>query len=797
LREASRYARSLIEASLDPLVTISPEGKITDVNKATEEVTGVPRAQLIGNDFSDYFTEPDKASAGYQKVLAEDYVRDYPLTLKHTSGSTIDVLYNAAVYRDEAGQVQGVFAAARDVTERKRAETELQKYRDHLEELVKQRTSELKAANVEAVNEKKRLEAVMETLPIGMSILDERGGTIQSNLMFEQIWGAPRPSTQTISDYSAYKAWFLDTGKPVQPEEWASARAVMHGETVIGQMMQIERFDGGRVFISNSAVPIADSSGTIRGCAVAIMDISEIKHAEQRLDLLAETASSLLKSDSPQQVVESLCSKVMAFLDCQAFFNFLADEENNRLRLNAWAGIPAEEARRIEWLDYGVAVCGCAARDGSRIVAEDIMNTPDIRTELVKSYGIQAYACHPLISQGEVLGTLSFGTRTRSCFSDDDLELMKAVTDQVAIAMERKRFEDEIEATNRRLRDEINQHQRTMEVLQRTQYAVDNAGIGIYWIGPDARILYGNNRGARWLGYSREEITGLSISDINPDHPPDIWMHHWKELTEKVTMLFEARLRRRDGSRFPVEISANYLRFGDMEYNCAFVRDITERKKAEEQIRGALKENEVLMNEIHHRVKNNMQVIAGMLSLQAEGLKQGEVRDVIDNCKNRISAMALVHDKLFRLGKLDEIDMPEYLTELARSLYDIYHKDLQQIQLDMDIEPLQLKVATVIPLGLVVNEILANSFKHAFPDKQQGRIWLKLHRGAGQEIILEAGDDGVGISESRDMNKAASLGLRLIRGMVQHQLKGSLEIKNIGGTQYSIGFRAQGEVKCL
>jgi len=149
LRAASLYARSLLEASLDPLVTISAGGKITDVNEASAQVTGVPREQLIGTDFSDYFTEPQKAREGYQRVFAEGFVRDYPLAIRHSSGRVIGVLYNATVYRNEAGAVQGVFAAARDVTERMRAEAELARYRDHLEELVDLRTTELARSNEE------------------------------------------------------------------------------------------------------------------------------------------------------------------------------------------------------------------------------------------------------------------------------------------------------------------------------------------------------------------------------------------------------------------------------------------------------------------------------------------------------------------------------------------------------------------------------------------------------------------------------------------------------------------------
>ena len=139
LRSTAMYSRSLIEASLDPLVTISPEGKITDVNEAAIRVTGAERAQLVGTDFSDYFTEPDRAREGYRQVFAQGFVTDYPLTVRHTGGGLTDVLYNASVYKDADGHVLGVFAAARDVTAQRRAEREAARQRarelDRLAEL--------------------------------------------------------------------------------------------------------------------------------------------------------------------------------------------------------------------------------------------------------------------------------------------------------------------------------------------------------------------------------------------------------------------------------------------------------------------------------------------------------------------------------------------------------------------------------------------------------------------------------------------------------------------------------------
>ncbi len=152
LRAALLYTRSLIEASLDPLVTISAEGKITDVNQASVEVTGLPREQLIGTDCSDYFTEPEAARKGYRQVFSQGFVRDYPLAIRHVSGQVVDVLYNASVYKDDQGKVLGVFAAARDITARKRAEEELARHGEHLGQLVGERTKDLEGARAAALS---------------------------------------------------------------------------------------------------------------------------------------------------------------------------------------------------------------------------------------------------------------------------------------------------------------------------------------------------------------------------------------------------------------------------------------------------------------------------------------------------------------------------------------------------------------------------------------------------------------------------------------------------------------------
>ncbi len=187
------------------------------------------------------------------------------------------------------------------------------------------------------------------------------------------------------------------------------------------------------------------------GVSISICDVEERKRREQghergrsRAELLARTTARLLSAEEPQRVVDDLCADVMEHLGCHVFFNYLADPRLGCLVLNAYAGIGPEDAHRIELLDFGVAVCGCAAAQAERIVAEDIQHSDDARADLVRSFGVQAYCAHPLLARGEVLGTLSFGTRDRPAFTPDELALMKTVADHVAIAIDRDRAEREL-----------------------------------------------------------------------------------------------------------------------------------------------------------------------------------------------------------------------------------------------------------------------------------------------------------------------------------------------------------------
>jgi PAS domain S-box-containing protein len=291
LHAGSLYSRSLIEASLDPLVTISAEGKITDVNKATEEVTGFSREQLISSDFSDYFTEPEEAQKGYRKVFTEGFVKDYPLAIRHKAGKVTDVLYNATVYRNEFGEMQGVFAAARDITERKRAQEALRKAHDELEMRVKERTRELTEATwklqAEIAERKKREEELRETRTYLENMIDYANAPIivwnpayritRFNHAFERLTGH---KAEDVSD-KPLEILFPEDSKE---ESLKHIRRTASGEYWQVVEIPILRTDGNvRTVLWNSANILGKDGTTVVATIAQGQDITERKIAEKAL----------------------------------------------------------------------------------------------------------------------------------------------------------------------------------------------------------------------------------------------------------------------------------------------------------------------------------------------------------------------------------------------------------------------------------------------------------------------------------------------------------------------------------
>jgi len=247
--------------------TFDKNGLIAGANLTGCQMLGVERANLIKKPFR-VFVGKESQDDFYlhrQAVSRSNTKQNCEITLVRKDKTTLEVQLESIPAADVKGDLNLCRTAMTDITERKN----LEKLKD--------------AIHQQAIEERNRLEAVMEALPTGVAIVDTKGGNIQSNTTFEQVWGWHHPPVQSIKDYAAFKAWWAENGKPVKPGDWASAQALQKGKTVTDQLFEIERFDGSHAFVLNSASPIRDADGKIVGSAVAIHDITELRRAEEAL----------------------------------------------------------------------------------------------------------------------------------------------------------------------------------------------------------------------------------------------------------------------------------------------------------------------------------------------------------------------------------------------------------------------------------------------------------------------------------------------------------------------------------
>jgi two-component sensor histidine kinase len=217
------------------------------------------------------------------------------------------------------------------------------------------------------------------------------------------------------------------------------------------------------------------------------------------------------------------------------------------------------------------------------------------------------------------------------------------------------------------------------------------------------------------------------------------------------------------------------------------LREVSARMQAEEKIKASLLEKEILLREIHHRVKNNLQVISSLLNLQSAHIRDPRMLESFRDSQNRIRSMALIHERLYQSQELAKVDLAEYARNLATYLFRVYGDKAQSVSLEIEAEGVFLEVDTAVLCGLILNELISNSLKHAFPDGRSGRICIGLQSHREGQLNLEVGDNGVGLPSDLDLGNTESLGIQLVNTLVD-QLGGKLEYNSRNGTNFKIAF---------
>ncbi|MFA4876435.1 MAG: PAS domain S-box protein [Methanoregula sp.] len=1020
-----------------------------------------------------------------------------------------------------------VMIVLRDITLRKQAEKAIEEARIKTEESLAQ------------------FESLYENAPIGFAFLDGDFRYQYINQHLAEMNGIP-----ALSHIGR-------TSEEIIPEIWASAKPVFeqvrHSKTGVTNIEihgESAASPGTTCYWLENIYPVSLPDGRFLGFGVVILDITRRKQAElslereiEKINILAMASQQLLVSSPTEQIVTAICTRLMQFLGCDIFFNYIIDDAKDTMHLNAYAGVSAETARTLSPLTIGSAVCGCVARDRSKIILCNVQQDADPQTDLIRSLGITAYACHPLMHQDSPIGTLSFGTKNRTGFTGDEIELMEAVSDLVAVALVRKQADEslresenrfraltetsplaigvslpdgtflyvnkayeqlfgyteeelehvaatalwqnpedrlgmidairekgsvlnykanlmrrdgttfpallsvstidyggnravlgtvyditrivEAEATMReseeRLRSvlensrdviyrvneqtgryeyispvvqelvgytaqelmgldretslamihpddlpafragilhladsgheeltyrqrakngeyrwlsnhmsltrdnedrplyrtgnirDITERRRTEEDLARLAAIVQYSDTAIIGKTPDGTITSWNGGAELMYGYTAQEMIGRNVSVLVPPGQPDdtriineyICSHkpviryetrrrtkigdlicvsltaspildgqgnltgvstiayditgqkmaqeeirrayaYNRSLIEasldplitinpdgKITDMnsativatgfsreeligtdfaqyfsepekanegykkvfqdgsitnYELQIRHKNGKTTPVLYNATVYRDsgGDIAGVLAAARDITERKKMIAQIEASLAEKETLLKEVHHRVKNNLQIITSIINLQLRKLDDPVVIEAMKDSQSRVRSMALVHEQLYRGESLAKIDIGNYIRALGTGLFQSYEASRQGITLDLDVPKISVDVNTAIPLGLICNELITNSLKYAFRDKKDGKLSISAAMDSAYLKFVVA-DNGIGLPEYITLENEATLGLRLVNTLTD-QLDGTVTIDRTAGTKFIFSF---------
>jgi PAS domain S-box-containing protein len=526
-------------------------------------------------------------------------------------------------------------------------------------------------------------------------------------------------------------------------------------------------------------------------------DITARKQSEARQRFLAEASAILAGSLDYETTLATVARLAVRFLADWCLIDML-EEGGSIRRLAAAHADPAKEAflhdlqRRYpldpEQLHAILGVLHTGRPElypelSEKRLAAATRDAEHLRR--LQELGVQSTMIVPLRASGQTLGAITLiMAESGRRYTPADLAFAEDLTHRCALAVDNARLYRQ--AQGARYAQE--------ETLALLNTILASAPVGLGFLDGGLRYVRLNPALAAINGMPLEAHLGRTPDEMNPQLTTvldPLWRYTLETGKPVVNAEVTGETHAAPGqtrhwlvSYYPVRTSAKQLIGIGM-----VVVDITERKQVERQVQGSLREKEVLLREIHHRVRNNMQVISSLLSLQAGYSQDPAIQALIADSQHRIQAMALIHESLYQSRDLGHINFAHYLRSLADNLWRTYDVDDTRIRLHLDIEEVYLDIDHATPCGLLLNELVSNCLKHAFPPGRNGAVHIGLHTAPEHQVGLVVRDTGIGFPEALDFRQTNTLGLQLVTALAD-QLQGTIALDRQGGTTFTITFPA-------
>lgn len=585
------------------------------------------------------------------------------------------------------------------------------------------------------------------------------------------------------------------------------------------------------------------------GLFILSIDITSRKNTEgalrkvnRKLKMLSQCNQVIIRAKDESKLMEDICHKIVMVGGYRLIWVGMAvEDEQQSVKPVAQAGYEEGylDKIKISWADteQGRGPTGIAIRTGKSSVLQNIQGDPNYapwRDEAVKR-GYASSVALPLIVNGSTIGALNIYAEEPFAFDATEMKLLSDLASDLSFGIKALRAQ----ARQRKMDQKILHLNRVYSVLSSINEAIIRIRSRKKLFDKACRIAVkqGLFRLA-WIGIIDEETHEIKVAakqgidegylkkvnasaagfkegngpagnvirkgkyfvcnDIETDEQMLAWREEALKRGYRSCAAFPLRVFGRTVGNFSLyaaEINffdAQEIRLlqelsSDLSYAIEFMAREEQRKKSEVQLKASLEEKDVMMSEIHHRVKNNMQIIMSLLRLKARHTDDPDIKNTLQECQNRIKAMALVHESLYQFKDLARIEFRLYLDKLIPHLLSIYIEEAKKVQLNLDIKDVYLDVNRAIPCALIINELVTNAMIHAFTGKKKGNLTVSMARDEKDTYKLLIRDNGVGLPQNINVHNPETLGMQLISDLVQ-QLNGTIKVERKGGTIFRIAF---------
>ena len=762
LRQSEEKFRAVAESAIDAIITADSKGIITFFNHSLLELFGYTASELFGKPVS--IIVPQKHKKGHlngMKLFESGERQKTGKTIMITGlkkdGTEFPCEMSLSSWK--LGEDTYFTSIIRDLTERQKAEEALKEseaeYRaifENIKSAVAVYNAVDNGSNFIFKDFNKAAEEIDQIRikdVVGKKVTEVFPSVMEFGLLkaFQRVWKTGKPERLPISIY-----------KDERIEGWR--------ENYVYKLP------------SGDIVTVYD-------------DLTEIKQYEEELEKNQSRLKSLVKilqyeGGSVKEFLDYTLKEAVQLTESKMGYICHYDDDKKQLVLNTWSREVMKDCSidpmpTVFNLDE-TGLWGEPIRQGKPILLNDFQAHHPLKRGYPEGHStLYKYMTIPVFSGDKIVASVAVANKDTD-YTETDVLQLELLMDAVWKVVDRKNAEEALKLSQIRLED-------AMDLAHLVDWEFDGEGM----------IFRFNDRFYSMYGTTADQEGGylMPVDDYvkNFVHPEDVpaIVNGFKlmqktgqpEFPEEV----EHRIVRRDGETRYVAVHIHFIcdDKGKVIGSYGSNQDITHRKIAEEKLKESLEEKEMLLKEIHHRVKNNLMVISSLLNLQSQYIKDKESLDIFKESQNRAKSMALIHERLYRSTDLKKIDFGDYIHTLATDLFNTYVTDPSSIKLNMDVENVMVDINTTVPLGLIVNELVTNSMKHAFPEWETGEINIEFNKKEDLFTLIVK-DTGVGFSEGLDFRNTSSLGMQLVNNLVS-QIDGEITLDRSRGTEFKITFK--------